>query len=135
LADAVSADVSGLSGSCADILEHRKALWTFVDQAGVEPTNNHAEREIRAFVLGANVRSVPRLNLATDRCSSTGDAPTSAESTAIVSPGSRLNASKKRSPSANSFVPDRRLPAARATRGRDGAAAGAATLALTPANA
>lgn len=51
LADAVSADVSGLSGSCADILEHRQALWTFVDQAGVEPTNNHAEREIRAFVL------------------------------------------------------------------------------------
>jgi transposase len=51
LEDAVSADVSGLSGSCADILEHRQALWTFVDQAGVEPTNNHAEREIRAFVL------------------------------------------------------------------------------------
>jgi transposase len=48
---AVSADVSGLSGSCADILEHRQALWRFVDQAGVEPTNNHAEREIRAFVL------------------------------------------------------------------------------------
>jgi transposase len=40
-----------LSGSCADILEHRSALWTFVQQAGVEPTNNHAEREIRAFVL------------------------------------------------------------------------------------
>ncbi len=51
LEDAVSADVSGLSGSCADVLEHRQALWTFVDQAGVEPTNNHAEREIRAFVL------------------------------------------------------------------------------------
>ncbi|HEY1534415.1 MAG TPA: IS66 family transposase, partial [Polyangiaceae bacterium] len=51
LAHAVSADVSGLSGSCADILEHRQALWTFVDQAGVEPTHNHAEREIRAFVL------------------------------------------------------------------------------------
>jgi transposase len=51
LEDAVLADVSGLSGSCADILEHRQALWTFVDQAGVEPTNNHAEREIRAFVL------------------------------------------------------------------------------------
>jgi transposase len=40
-----------VSGSCADILEHRAALWTFVDQDGVEPTNNHAEREVRAFVL------------------------------------------------------------------------------------
>jgi len=48
---AALANVSGLSGSCADILEHRQALWTFVDQAGAEPTNNHAEREIRAFVL------------------------------------------------------------------------------------
>lgn len=51
LAQAVAADVAGLSGSCADILQHRAALWTFVEQSGVEPTNNHAEREIRAFVL------------------------------------------------------------------------------------
>jgi transposase len=40
-----------VSGSCEDILQHRAALWTFVDQDGVEPTNNHAERELRAFVL------------------------------------------------------------------------------------
>ena len=33
------------------MLAHRDALWTFVDHAGVEPTNNHAERELRAFVL------------------------------------------------------------------------------------
>jgi transposase len=51
LAQAVAADIAGLSGSCADILEHRAALWTFVEQLGVEPTNNHAEHEIRAFVL------------------------------------------------------------------------------------
>lgn len=48
---AVAADIAGLSGSCADILEHRKALWTFVAEDGVEPTNNHAERELRDFVL------------------------------------------------------------------------------------
>jgi transposase len=48
---AVATDIKGLSGSCADILEHRAALWTFVDRDGVEPTNNHAERELRAFVL------------------------------------------------------------------------------------
>ena len=43
--------IRGVSGSCADILEHRQALWTFVHTHGVEPTNNHAERELRAFVL------------------------------------------------------------------------------------
>jgi transposase len=51
LAQAVAADIAGLSGSCADILEHKAALWTFVDKDNVEPTNNAAEREIRAFVL------------------------------------------------------------------------------------
>lgn len=43
--------IRGVSGSCTDILEHRLALWTFVHTPGVEPTNNHAERELRAFVL------------------------------------------------------------------------------------
>jgi transposase len=51
LARAVAADIASVSGSCADILQHKAALWTFVDHAGVEPTNNHAEREIRAFVM------------------------------------------------------------------------------------
>jgi transposase len=48
---AVAANEKGLSGSCEDILEHREALWTFVEHDGVEPTNNHAERELRSFVL------------------------------------------------------------------------------------
>lgn len=48
---AVDADIPRLSGSCADILAHREALWTFVTHEGVDPTNNHAERELRAFVL------------------------------------------------------------------------------------
>jgi transposase len=48
---AVAANIDAVSGSCADILEHQAALWTFVDHEGVEPTNNHAERELRAFVL------------------------------------------------------------------------------------
>lgn len=51
LEHAVAAEIDGLSGSCADMLAHRAALWTFVDRTGVEPTNNHAERELRAFVL------------------------------------------------------------------------------------
>lgn len=41
----------GVSGACRDILAHRAALWTFLSVVGVDPTNNHAERELRAFVL------------------------------------------------------------------------------------
>lgn len=48
---AVASDITRLSGSCKDILAHREALWTFVEQEGVEPTNNHAELELRDFVL------------------------------------------------------------------------------------
>ena len=48
---AVEAKLEGVSGSCANILEHQSALWTFTAHEGVEPTNNHAERELRAFVL------------------------------------------------------------------------------------
>jgi transposase len=47
----VRLDVRGVSGSCSDILDHKLALWTFVDREGIEPTNNHAERELRGFVL------------------------------------------------------------------------------------
>jgi transposase len=48
---AAAVDIEIVAGSCADILEHKAALWTFVDRNDVEPTNNHAERELRAFVL------------------------------------------------------------------------------------
>ena len=51
LQKAAEREIKGLSGSCLDILHHKKALWTFVEEEGVEPTNNEAEREIRAFVL------------------------------------------------------------------------------------
>ena len=46
-----AAGIVRLSGSCADILAHRDALWTFTERDGVEPTNNHAELELRDFVL------------------------------------------------------------------------------------
>lgn len=48
---AVVADIRGVSGSCADMLAHREALWTFVTHEGVEPTNNLAERDLRPLVL------------------------------------------------------------------------------------
>jgi transposase len=38
------------AGTCRDILKRREALWTFVQVAGVEPTNNTAERSIRPGV-------------------------------------------------------------------------------------
>jgi len=48
---AANAEISQVSGSCANMLEHWEAMWTFVDTPGVEPTNNHAERELRRLVL------------------------------------------------------------------------------------
>jgi len=39
------------AGTCRDILKRREAWWTFVQVAGVEPTNNAAERSIRPGVL------------------------------------------------------------------------------------
>jgi transposase len=51
LSRGAAADIDRLSGSCADILAHREALWTFVEHDGVEPTNNHGELELRDFVL------------------------------------------------------------------------------------
>jgi transposase len=47
----VAANIRGLSGSCANLLAHAEALWTFVDVPGVEPTNNLAERDLRSFVI------------------------------------------------------------------------------------
>ena len=45
-------DVPKTAGTCRDILKRREALWTFVQVAGVEPTNNTAERSLRPGVLG-----------------------------------------------------------------------------------
>lgn len=42
--------IKGVTGSCRDILEHRAAMWRFVDDPAVEPTNNHGERELRSLV-------------------------------------------------------------------------------------
>ena len=40
---AVAAKLPHVSGSCADILAHRPALWMYVDGSEVEPTNKDAE--------------------------------------------------------------------------------------------
>jgi transposase len=38
-------------GICRKLLPHCRCLWTFVDVDGVEPTNNHAERQLRHGVI------------------------------------------------------------------------------------
>lgn len=40
-----------LTGMCKDLYAHRAWLWTFLDQQGVEPTNNAAERALRPAVI------------------------------------------------------------------------------------
>jgi len=47
-----SCEHSATAGTCRDLLErHWDALWTFIKVDGVEPTNNHAERELRSTVI------------------------------------------------------------------------------------
>lgn len=48
---AVEAEISDFSGSCKNMLKHWDAMWTFINTKGVDPTNNHAERELRKLVL------------------------------------------------------------------------------------
>jgi transposase len=40
-----------LAGMCAPLYDHRDWLWTFLDVAGVEPTNNVSERALRPAVI------------------------------------------------------------------------------------
>ena len=42
--------VAKTAGTCQDILKRRAAVWTFVQVAGVEPTNKVAERSMRPGV-------------------------------------------------------------------------------------
>ena len=40
-----------LTGMCRELHDHRAWLWTFLEVAGVEPTNNAAERSLRHAVI------------------------------------------------------------------------------------
>jgi len=51
LAEGKASGQRGVAGPCREILKLAPALWTFVDEEGVEPTNNAAERAIRPAVL------------------------------------------------------------------------------------
>ena len=47
----VCSDNPKLVGMCAPLYDHRDWLWTFLDIAGVEPTNNVSERALRPAVI------------------------------------------------------------------------------------
>lgn len=38
-------------GFCKELVNHKACLWTFVDVAGIEPTNNAAEQALRHAVI------------------------------------------------------------------------------------
>lgn len=40
-----------LRGMCRELHDHRDWLWTFIDEEGVEPTNNASERALRHAVI------------------------------------------------------------------------------------
>lgn len=42
---------SRLIGMCEELYDHRQWLWTFVDEEGVQPTNNASERSLRHAVI------------------------------------------------------------------------------------
>lgn len=47
----VALRLRNVSGACANVLAHGDALFTYAFEKGVPPTNNHAERELRGFVM------------------------------------------------------------------------------------
>lgn len=51
LEEGAALPTKGFRGACRNILGHRDALWRFVTDPNVEPTNNHAERELRGLVI------------------------------------------------------------------------------------
>ena len=50
LDEGASLPTKGFRGACRNLLAHREAMWTFVFDPRVDPTNNHAERELRGLV-------------------------------------------------------------------------------------
>jgi transposase len=51
LQEAVAGADAKAQGTCRNLLKREAALWTFVWEPGVEPTNNSAERPLRRAVL------------------------------------------------------------------------------------
>jgi len=51
LEEGVLCDNKRTAGTCKQILKLKKALWTFIENAGIESTNNLAEQMLRRIVI------------------------------------------------------------------------------------
>lgn len=51
LSNAISCSHKRTSGTCKNILKYFESLFTFTKHEGIEPTNNHGERQIRKYVI------------------------------------------------------------------------------------
>ena len=51
LNNAVNCSHKRTSGTCKNILKYFESLFTFTKHEGIEPTNNHGERQIRKYVI------------------------------------------------------------------------------------
>lgn len=51
LSNAISCRHKRTSGTCKNILKYFESLFTFARHEGIEPTNNHGERQIRKYVI------------------------------------------------------------------------------------
>ena len=51
---------------CKNLLTYFHALWTFLEVEGVEPTNNHAERQLRPWVIWRKKYFATRSDYGTD---------------------------------------------------------------------
>lgn len=51
LGEGMGSSHARVRGMCKTLLRHEPSLWTFVGHAGVEPTNNRAERALRTAVI------------------------------------------------------------------------------------
>ena len=77
-------------GMARNLLKAWPALWTFASHAGVEPTNNHAERALRSAVIYRKLftRQPVRGGRAADRAGCSPRTPPAAYSAAQCSPTS-----------------------------------------------
>jgi transposase len=51
LKNAINCGHTRTAGTCKNILKYFESLFTFSRHEGIEPTNNHAERQIRKYVI------------------------------------------------------------------------------------
>lgn len=51
LSNAINCEHKRTAGTCKNILKYFESLFTFTKHKGIDPTNNHGERQIRKYVI------------------------------------------------------------------------------------